>query len=332
MDAARGRRRLPVGADRRTAGERVKQTGLLIASGLVWLAMPHWASPALAEPILATADATRPAIVGQAASVPLNERSWMLRVPLDAPVAFQGALGNEGVDVGGGGMLYPAPNVAGFLAAVITHGLIVEAQKSKRARDMQAAADKVLEPYRPALSDFSHEQLAQSWLADKTVVTHKALRGVDEPVTADSWLIEALPVYTLAQDQRSVTLDLIVAVREPGEPNPPRYQRRVSIVSAPRVEADGVNSWLADRSGALRDTSRQMFAESLNIALRMMNVDLDKLDAPFRTIRYTAGTTERMERAQLLEARCGRMLIKTLRGTLMSVPASDPSVAPCRPG
>jgi hypothetical protein len=43
-------------------------------------------------------------------------------------------------------------------------------------------------------------------------------------------------------------------------------------------------------------------------------------DAPHRTVRYRLGGEERMERAQVLSERCDRLLIRNLRGWLMSVP------------
>jgi hypothetical protein len=53
----------------------------------------------------------------------------------------------------------------------------------------------------------------------------------------------------------------------------------------------------------------------------MANNGASNNDQPFRTIRYLEGTAEKMERAQLINEHCGRLLIKTLRGSLMSVPA-----------
>lgn len=49
-------------------------------------------------------------------------------------------------------------------------------------------------------------------------------------------------------------------------------------------------------------------------------IDGSNTDQPFRTIRYVEGTAEKMERAQLVSEHCGRLVIKTLRGSLMSVP------------
>jgi hypothetical protein len=41
----------------------------------------------------------------------------------------------------------------------------------------------------------------------------------------------------------------------------------------------------------------------------------------FRTVRYQEGGAEKIERAQVLEQQCGRTVLRTLRGWLLSVPA-----------
>ena len=45
-----------------------------------------------------------------------------------------------------------------------------------------------------------------------------------------------------------------------------------------------------------------------------------RAEAPQRTVRYRQGNAERIERAQVLAERCDRLLLRNLRGWLLSVP------------
>ncbi|UUZ52375.1 hypothetical protein LP419_22905 [Massilia sp. H-1] len=62
-----------------------------------------------------------------------------------------------------------------------------------------------------------------------------------------------------------------------------------------------------------------MFAQSLDIALADVQATPGTA-APFKTVRFTEGGAERMERAQVLSEKCGQIVLRTLRGNLMSVP------------
>ena len=58
--------------------------------------------------------------------------------------------------------------------------------------------------------------------------------------------------------------------------------------------------------------------------------------APERTFRYVEGGKDRMERAQLVTPGCERVVVRTLRGWLLSIPvraganAADPSCPAAR--
>ena len=43
-------------------------------------------------------------------------------------------------------------------------------------------------------------------------------------------------------------------------------------------------------------------------------------ETPFRTHRYLMGSDEKMERSQLVASACNRSVLRTLRGSLLSVP------------
>jgi hypothetical protein len=214
-------------------------------------------------------------------------------------------------------MLYPAPNAVVFLASVITHGLIVESQKSSQRKEAQEHADKVLDSYQPILSAFSYQQLVRPWVDGMLPESSKALIGDAQSLGSNDWLIETTPVFLMAQDQRTLILDAIVSIRAPGVAG---YQSRIRVISPTEESEDPAGTWTADQGKKLKEVSAWLFSESLNIAMSTAVAGTDKIDQPFRTIRYLEGTSEKMERAQLIGEHCGRLIIKTLRGLLLSVP------------
>ncbi len=249
-----------------------------------------------------------------------GDRNWSLRLPADDKLMFSGALNSEGWNVHSPSIMYPAPNVGGFVVAVITHGLIVESQKSRQLKKAQEDADKVLEPYQSTLSLISYQQLARPWVEKTQPTFSRRLVGVTESPRSDEWLIEATPVFLMAQDKRTLSLDNLVSMRAPGATEKTGLQYRIRVISPAVENEDTAAAWSADAGKKLNEVSAWLFSESLNIATRMAVEGSDKNDQPFQTIRYLEGTTEKMERAQLISERCGRLLIKTLRGSLMSVP------------
>ena len=249
-----------------------------------------------------------------------GDRSWSLRLPADDKIVFNGALNSDGAGVSSPSILYPAPNVGGFIAAVITHALIVESQKTRQIKKAQEDADKVLDPYQSILSLITYQQLARPWVEKMQPGSGRRLVGATESPRSDEWLIDATPVFLMAQDRRTLNLDNLVSIRAPGAPENIGLQYLVRVISPVVESEDPAGAWLADAGKKLNEVSVWLFSESLNIATRMAIEGTDKNDQPFQTIRYLEGTTEKMERAQLISAHCGRLLIKTLRGSLMSVP------------
>lgn len=255
--------------------------------------------------------------IGQAA----GGRSWVLKEPADDKVVFSGALDFEGTSVGNHGIVYPAPNAAAFLASVVTHGLIVGSKKSSQRKKAQDSADKVLEPYQSILETVSYRQLARRWADGVLPGSGRKLIAASESPEAGAWLIEAAPVFLMAQDQRTLSLEAAISIRAPGVADDAVYQGHIRVVSPAVETAHLAEAWAADGGRKLREVSAWLFSESMDIAMGAAVDGTGKSDEPFRTIRYLEGTTEKMERAQLVREHCGRLVIKTLRGSLMSVPA-----------
>ena len=72
-----------------------------------------------------------------------RQRKLALRLPKDEKVTFRGSVNYDNAGAGTLGMLYPAPNAVGFLAGLITHGILLQSTKKNQKDKLQEAADSV---------------------------------------------------------------------------------------------------------------------------------------------------------------------------------------------
>lgn len=248
---------------------------------------------------------------------------WALRRPSTEKAVFRGMVNHDSAGVGAGAMLYPAPNAVGLFAALLTHGLINESAKKAQKDKLQADADAVLGPYKPTLEGLTHEQLLNAGLDGLREPARPRLVSADDAGDGDT-LIETVPVFMMPADQRAIVLDNALRIVPSGGGE--GTTQVVRVISAPLSVADAGSApegaWLADGGARLARVSAALLGESIAIAQRV-SVAMPTADLPQRTVRFLVGGVERMERAQLIEERCDRLLLRTLRGHLMSVPSRE---------
>jgi len=269
--------------------------------------------------------------LGEVKQVVPASAAWQVVMPAADKLDFRGAVAFDGAGLQGRGILYPAPNLVGFLAAVLTHGAIASSEQERQKARMREEADKVLEPYRPALDKLLPGPLAAAALVRMRAGGSKRLLTVVDPTGAD-WVVEMAPVFSLTQDERALVLDNAVSVRSPGAKSAVVYQNVVRVVSLPRPasndKAAQSEAWLADDARLLAHESASLLAESLDLVLGDLARGPGAAAPEHRTLRFPEGGTVRIERATVLVERCDRAEIRTLRGWLMSVPRTAPEPCP----
>ena len=250
---------------------------------------------------------------------------WAVRTPPPEPVPFRGVASMDGVGAPGA-MMYPAPGLAGLVAAIATHAVIANSIHQGAKSDIEKAADKILDPYGASLAAFTQRELLQSAAA---LSRHGAPRWLAAADKADSWIVTSQPVLSMTQDRAALVLDNEVSIVAPS--GQPVYGNRIRIVSAVHTQEDLAAYWGADDARALKAESARLLAASLDIAL-------DEAGAPRaagstgtqRTVRYPEGGKQVFERAEVLKEDCDRLLVRNLRGWLMSVPRTRPADAGCQ--
>lgn len=242
----------------------------------------------------------------------------VLTIPSGTAPHWRGISPDEAAGTQGLTMLYPAPNAAGFLAAVLTHALLVQGGRSAQQKARQAEADKVLKPHAATIATLSAEVLlaaARERLAQPLL---EAGRGL---------VVQMEPRYALVRDGRTLVLDNALRVHAADMPSVARFETTVRVISTPCDATDPTAHWIAEGGLALKRESAAMLAHSIAIALS----PLAPTDAQaFRTQRYRFGHQEKMERGQPVATGCARIVLRTLRDWLMSVPITPvEGAAPC---
>lgn len=289
--------------------------------------------PILAAGILCVAALSAPAAYSEDTDrkiAAFGDDTWALRVPDADGISFQGQANRDGAGGGTAQIMYPAPNMAGFIAALVTHGLINESSKTAERQRIQEQANRILEPYAEILSTLSYRALIEHASGKIDKASSPELIGSADS-SSRTWIMEVTPLYVMTPDQRAIILDNTVRVFVNGSKNP-SYARVIRVVSPPLAatsEEAIIKAWKDDDGARIRGASSDLLAESLKIALFDVS-STQTADERHRTFRYREGGFERIERAQLVSEQCDRQVLRTLRGWLLSIPSPHPTtcVAP----
>lgn len=279
-------------------------------------------------PEAATSPASAPA--GQPAQsmanppAPLAKRVLLLRPPTEPALLWRGMLATEGGAVGGGQQIgpYPVPGIGGLLVAILTHAAINEGVKSAEQKRLQAEADKVLEPYQPALAAWPAASLWNAVQAQAPDDLDLRLADIGQG-PAEATAVVLLPSFTLSQDESVLIAD--VALRF--EAAAASVERWVRVVSSPLPTAALRTQGSANEALVLKKTASAMVVHALQVG-HLYRTANDP-EPPARTHRYRRGKAQDMERGQLVHSACDRLVVRTLRGHLLSVPRAEPESTPC---
>lgn len=276
-----------------------------------------WVAAAALSASLPHAGTAQEAVLRAPVTPPTEAREWSLRLPKQETVEFHGVVNFDDAGTKGGNVLYPAPNAIIGLAAVLAHGAVVGSMQESQKQELRTKADKVLAPYQPVLQSYTYRDLMRRGLEKATLNGQKQL--VEFSAKSANWVIETAAVFSMTQDQRAIVLDNAIFIFAP-KAEKVTSQTVIRVVSQPREEPDLVAYWSANEGEKLKEESAGLLAESLNIAIGEIGKDPGKEPENTKTVRYSEGKTLKMERGQVVKEECNRIVVRTLRGELLSVP------------
>jgi hypothetical protein len=250
-----------------------------------------------------------PPDAGPPSAVPVT--NWFLQLPTTDPVPFKGVLERDKAGIGGAAVAYPINGGAIFLAALLVHGALNEAAKAGQRTELQKAADKVLAPYETVLSKYRHQDLIAA-------IGNPPLSA---PPADARWHVQSTPVFALTPDQTALVLENDIVVRQAGANGEVRFQGPIKVVGERVKDAEPLAYWTQNDGDQLKKVTGNLLLESIDLAVASAAQDLPSAAATEQTHRYFEGSLFKTERATLLIERCSRVVLKTLRNTLLSVPA-----------
>jgi hypothetical protein len=284
-----------------------------------------WAMAAVAACALACVAMTAAAASAFESAAPLTVGALCLRQPKQDLVQFSGAL-VYGVTGGGPAPMLYAGGPIGLIAGVITQGAIESHKQSKEKQIWRESADRVLEPYRPVLEDFTNAELMRQALESLATDGSKTLLKFTDPAGA-GLQIESVPIFYMTHDARSIVLENALLIRSAGA-NPkvaPLFKSVVKIVAAPRARVlpGEQDSWISNQGEELRALAVEELRDSLRLALAEIARGNDAVPREFRNVHYFESDVPKMEHAQVLADLPDHLVLKTLRGWIMWVPVTD---------
>jgi len=323
-----------------TAADKARRACLpACAAGLaaLLLAARSFATPLPAEPPLAEPAPAAPAASAAANSGPaiapvavVPVRSLAIRLPADPAPRFRAMTANDSARGEAGGMMY-GPGLAGFFVALATHAVINDGVRSAAREREEAAANRVLEPYRPAMTALRFTDLLPKAVDEARIAHRVRVVGADEVADEDMTLRFA-PLFWMTQDHRGLMLEADVAVIKRGDTDPV-WQRHLWLHAPPVPSALTTQQAWTDAEGArLRGAVTALLGQVLRLAAEGTAQAGDPYAAgaePERTLRHWDGLNKRFERASVLRRDgCGWALVRNLRGDLMSVALVDGQAPP----
>jgi hypothetical protein len=283
--------------------------------------------------LIGHAAATDDALESGSAAPVLQTATLQLRVPKEEIVAFSGVVNYDAAGNRPGYMLYPAPDPLTAVAGLVTHGVVEGMRKRHEKTQIRDAANEVLAPYEAVLSRFTNADLMRRGLDALEVKGSKVLISFADHA-GPGIVVECRPNFFMTQDGRALVLENAIIIRRLEAGPATALINTIKVIGAPLPEVDSnVQSyWLADDGDSLQTASVNLLRDSLMLALEDLYGILSMQDMPFRTIRYPEGGVEKMERARVIRATDARLVLKNLRGWIVSVPAAAaaPGSTPAR--
>lgn len=252
-----------------------------------------------------------------------------LAVNIAEDSVLQGQFDFDELHGGAGGMLYPGYGAASFLVGIAVHAAVANSATDKKKDSVVDRANQVVQKYQVGVDKFAKEEffVAQAESSnDLQALTIKAAArriggGGDSLAEANSWLLTSDPVFYMTQDERELVLQNVVRLTRADEPEKILYENIIEIASVPIHEAPRDAYWLAE--GRLEEQLGKLFVDSLVLAADDVLRHFDGVTATQVTFRYNQGGERKIQRGTLVQAQCERVVLRTLRGWLKSLPVSS---------
>jgi hypothetical protein len=251
-----------------------------------------------------------------------DDNIFFIRSSATGKVVFSGVADVASAGSAGGGMLY-GPGLIGFIASVAIHGGVSSGIQRSQISKQQEDADKVLLPYANGLDKFDYFELMER--IDKEPVSRTRF-SKDNSRTDGEWMLDVVPSFRMAQDQSSVMVESTAAFYAPNNNflEKPDHKVVIKVWSMPEVTTQSTTAtnakWAANDAEHVKNLAADLTRQSIGIAMKdWAQRDLKDM-SEHASVRLMQGKVQTIERAQIIDKQCERVLIRTLRNVLISAP------------
>ncbi|PCK07129.1 MAG: hypothetical protein COA42_15960 [Alteromonadaceae bacterium] len=250
---------------------------------------------------------------------------------------------NYSNQAGVNGAMYSGYNAGSFLATVLAHAMVSKSVDAKKKRKFKAESDEFLSVYESSIntvtSGFLTANFIESLEGENSSVPVSVVPSMEAHQIGKGHILSQ-PSFVVTQDVTTIIISNRVALFNHGELGvlkaagerkkrkgssssrtpKPVYSNTMVIINNLATEGDVVGDNAVrvgnDNLGAL---SSELFDQSLRLMLTNMDAQ-DDVDGKAETIKFHIGSNFRVERGVVLEKTCDRVVFKTLRGWIKSVP------------
>lgn len=224
------------------------------------------------------------------------------------------------------GMLYPAATPVDFFVAVLAHAAVSESIKNSQKNSLQFEANKIIEPYR-RYSDSLNNQMLISQLKDIALSRGFTLNKYKNSQTENDFILDITPIYLLNKTEETLILrNQFLVYRKKYENKSASkkrllFQNQIEVISGNTVSGNAQDYWLKNDGENLKKEMSELFSESLDLIAKRISSPEGDNNLKYKNYRYNDGDSVVFERAITLSESCDKVVFKTLRGWLKSIPA-----------
>jgi hypothetical protein len=262
-------------------------------------------------------------LIDKTENIPENSKLFV-KVPKGI-ATFIGKAADYSGTIDSTAVLYPAVTPIDFFASVIAHAAIVDSMKNDYKNSMQSAADRVIEPYRKYSNSLKNEYLIKK-LEEVALSRGFSLDKYENSLSADDYILDITPIFLLNTKEDTLILrnQFLVYKKKyqdkQGKKKPLLFQNQIEVFSSTKDLDVTQQYWLDNEGENLKEEMNQLFSESLQLIASRISVGTESDKLTYKNYRYHDGDGVVFERAVSLNETCDKVVFKTLRGWLKSVP------------
>ncbi len=256
--------------------------------------------------------------------LPVNAKLFV-KVP-EGIATFIGKAADYDETVGSTVFLYPAVTPVDFFASVIAHAAVVDSMKNNYKNSMQSAADKVIEPYRKYSDSLKNKYLIEQ-VKEIALSRGFSLDKYENSLSDEDFILDITPIFLLNTKEDTLILRNQFLVykkkyqHKKGNKKPLLFQNQIEVLSNIKDQVINQQYWLNNEGENLKSEMNHLFSESLELIAARISDGAESDELTYKNYRYHDGDGIVFERAVLLSENCEKIVFKTLRGWLKSVPS-----------